>query len=96
MDEDEYLNADENDFETDELEDMDEGPPPPPADHVVHIYEYGKFLRTIEQAFTAEVAEAFASEYNRTAKPYGRFAVAGKEKTRAKKTVPWRNGISSK
>ena len=96
MDEDEYLNPNENDFETDEPEVVDEGPPPPPADHVVHVYQYGKFSRTIERPFTAEEAESFASEYNRTAKSYGRFAVAGKEKTRAKKTVPWRTGISAK
>ena len=91
---DDYLNADESEFETDdppeEAEDLaTAGPPPPPADHVVHVYECGKFSRTIERLFTAEEAEAFASEYNRTAKPYARFAVASKEKARPKKTVPW-------
>ena len=98
MDDDEYLNADESDFETDDQPEADqpeaeepeiEAPPPPPADHLVHVYEYGKFKRTIERPFGAEEAEAFASEYNRTAKSYGRFALAGKEKTRPKKTVPW-------
>ena len=113
---DEFLNADEDDFETDEYdvsddleEDADEGDlrdnaksredaeeeeekeaeEAIPTDHVVHVYEYGKFKRTIEREFTAEDAEAFASDYNRTAKPYGRFAVAAKEKARPKKTVPW-------
>jgi hypothetical protein len=101
MVDDEFLNADEDDFETDddieaESEDQEEAEaateeeiPPAPTDHVVHVYEYGKFARTVEREFTAEDAEAFASEYNRTAKPYGRFAVAAKAKARPKKTVPW-------
>jgi hypothetical protein len=113
---DEFLNADEEDFETDDyderddddgndvLEDADddgeeaeadveeveeEVEEAPPADHVVHVYEYGKFKRTIEREFTAEDAEAFASDFNRTAKPYSRFALAAKAKSRPKKTVPW-------
>lgn len=101
---DEFLNADEEDFETDEFEEVDEeeeddaeeaaadeeeAPPPAPTDHIVHIYEYGKFKRTIEREFTAEDAEEFASDYNRTARPYGRFAMAAKAKSRPKKSVPW-------
>ena len=109
---DEFLNADEEDFETDDYDARDEGDDDvledadddgeeaeaeaeeeveeaPPADHVVHVYEYGKFTRTIEREFTAEDAEAFASDFNRTAKPYSRFAVAAKAKARPKKTVPW-------
>ena len=34
-----------------------------------------------------EDAEAFASEYNRTAKPYGRFALAGKDDAKPKKAL---------
>lgn len=102
---DEFLNADEEDFETDDFEEAEEeeddeeeaeaetgeeeSPPPTPADHVVHIYECGKFKRTIEREFTAEDAEEFASDYNRTARPYSRFALAAKAKARPKKTVPW-------
>jgi hypothetical protein len=110
---DEFLNADEEDFETDDYDERDEDDEEgvlqdadddgeeaeaepeeveeeaPPADHVVHVYEYGKFKRTIEREFTAEDAEAFASDFNRTAKPYSRFALAAKAKARPKKTVPW-------
>ena len=116
---DEFLNADEDDFETDdydETDDLDEDDDDDdlgdkredaedaeeveevgaseeeeaaPADHVVHIYEYGKFMRTIEREFTAEDAEAFATDYNRTAKPFSRFALAAKAKARPKKSVPW-------
>ena len=35
----------------------------------------------------AEDAEAFASEYNRTAKPYGRFAIAGKDDAKPRKSL---------
>ena len=42
-----------------------------------------------QREFTAEDAEAFASDFNRTAKAYSRFAVAAKVKARPKKTVPW-------
>ena len=69
-------------------EPAEEKPPEPPTDHVVHVYEYEKFKRTIERAFTAEDAEAFATEYNRTAKPYGRFALAGKNSSKPRKTLP--------
>lgn len=61
--------------------------PEPPADHLVHIYEYKKFKHSIDRPFTAEDAEAFASEYNRTAKPYARFAVAGKQDAKPKKSL---------
>jgi len=69
-------------------EELDEfGRPEPPPDHVVHIYECKKYKRTIDRAFTAEDAEAFASEYNRTAKPYARFAIVGKEDAKPKKAL---------
>jgi hypothetical protein len=51
-------------------------PAGPPADHVVHIYEYGKFKRTIDRKFTDEEAVSFAEEFTRTGKPYGRYAIA--------------------
>jgi hypothetical protein len=51
-------------------------PAGPPADHLVHIYEYGKFKRTIGRKFTDEQAVGFAEEYTRTGKPYGRYAIA--------------------
>ena len=59
----------------------------PKADYVVHIYEYEKFKRTIDRPFTPEDAEAFATEYNRTGKPYGRIAVSGKNDGKPKKTL---------
>jgi hypothetical protein len=59
----------------------------PKADYVVHIYEYSRFKRTIDRPFTPEDAEAFASEYNRTSKPYGRLAVAGKNDAKPKKAL---------
>lgn len=65
----------------------DHGPPPPPANYRVHIYEYEEFKRTIDRPFTAEDAEAFASEFNRTSKPYGRFALAGKDDAKPRKTL---------
>jgi hypothetical protein len=61
--------------------------PAAPANFRVHVYEFRKFKRTIDRPFTAEDAEAFASEYNRTAKPYGRFALAGKEDASPKKSL---------
>jgi len=63
------------------------GRPEPAANYVVHIYELKKYKRTIDRAFTPEEAEAFATEYNRTSKPYHRFAVAGKNDTQPKKTL---------
>jgi hypothetical protein len=51
-------------------------PTGPPADHVIHIYEYGKFKRTIPRKFTDEEAVNFAEEYTRTGKAYGRYAIA--------------------
>jgi hypothetical protein len=48
----------------------------PPSDHVVHVYEYGNFKRTIARKFTDEEAVGFAEEYTRTGKPYGRYAIA--------------------
>ncbi len=99
MDEDGFLNPDDDDLEGIDFGDEEEQPPepepkpepaaPPADDHVVHVYEYGKLKRTIDRRFSAEEAEAFASEYNRTAKQYGRFAMAGKEKGRPKKSIEW-------
>jgi hypothetical protein len=48
----------------------------PPSDHLVHIYEYGAFKRTIARKFTDEEAVGFAEEFTRTGKPYGRYAIA--------------------
>jgi hypothetical protein len=58
-----------------------------PANYVVHIYEHRKFTRTIERPFTPEDAEAFATEFNRTSKAYGRVAVSGKNDAKPKKTL---------
>ncbi len=67
--------ADKNDGESDQEEAKKEPEPVgPPADHVVHVYECGQFKRTIQREFTAEDAEVFATEYNRTGKSYSRTA----------------------
>jgi len=50
--------------------------PAVPTDHVVHIYEFGKFKRTISREFTNDDAEAFAVEYNRTSSAHSRQGVA--------------------
>jgi hypothetical protein len=63
------------------------GRPEPAANYVVHIYEQKKFKRTIDRPFTPEDAEAFATEYNRTSKPYHRVAVAGKNDAKPKKAL---------
>jgi hypothetical protein len=63
------------------------GRPEPAANYVVHIYENKKFKRTIERPFTPEDAEAFATEYNRTAKSYGRVAAPGKNDAKPKKSL---------
>lgn len=47
-----------------------------PTDHVVHIYEFGKFTRTINREFTSDDAEAFVVEYNRTSSAHCRQAMA--------------------
>ena len=62
-------------------------PETPPANYVVHVYEHKKFTRTIERPFTAEDAEAFATEFNRTSKNYGRIAVTSKNDAKPKKTI---------
>jgi hypothetical protein len=54
-------------------------PTGPPADHVIHIYEHGKFKRTLPRKFTDEEAVNFAEEYTRTGKAYGRYAIATPE-----------------
>jgi hypothetical protein len=58
-----------------------------PANYVVHIYEHKKFTRTIDRPFTPEDAEAFATEFNRTSKNYGRMAVSGKNDAKPKKAL---------
>jgi hypothetical protein len=63
------------------------GRPEPAANYVVHIYEFKKFKRTIDRPFTPEDAEAFATEFNRTGKSYGRFALSGKNDAKPKKTL---------
>lgn len=63
------------------------GRPEPAANYVVHVYENKKFKRTIDRPFTPEDAEAFATEYNRTAKPYSRMAVTGKNDAKPKKSI---------
>ena len=62
--------------EKSEEEKAPEPPPGPPTDHVVHLYEFGDFTRTIPREFTSEDAEAFAKEYNRTSNAHARQAVA--------------------
>ena len=62
-------------------------PETPPANYVVHIYEHKKFTRTIDRPFTPEDAEAFATEFNRTSKNYGRLAVSGKNDAKPKKAI---------
>lgn len=72
----------------DDDEPVDEyGRPEPKADYVVHVYEQRKFKRTIDRPFTPEDAEAFATEYNRTGKSYGRMAVTGKNDAKPKKAL---------
>jgi hypothetical protein len=77
----------------DAVSDQDEEPvdeygrPEPAPNYVVHVYEYKKFKRTIDRPFTPEEAEAFATEYNRTSKLYGRLAVAGKNDAKPKKSI---------
>jgi hypothetical protein len=78
------------DMRGDESEDepVDEyGRPEPAANYVVHVYEHQKYKRTIDRPFTAEDAEAFATEMNRTGKNYGRVAVSGKNDTKPKKAL---------
>jgi hypothetical protein len=76
------------DQEADQEGDVDEyGRPSPTANYVVHVYEFNKFKRTIDRPFTPEDAESFATEYNRTGKPYGRVAVAGKNDAKPKKSL---------
>ncbi len=63
------------------------GRPEPAANYVVHVYEHKKFTRTIDRPFTPEDAEAFATEFNRTGKSYGRVAVSGKSDAKPKKAL---------
>lgn len=81
-------NGQDTDKEGDAEADVDEyGRPSPTANYVVHVYEHNKFKRTIDRPFMPEDAEAFATEYNRTAKSYGRVAVAGKDDVKPKKSL---------
>ena len=73
--------------ESDEPLDEYGRPETPPANYVVHLYEHKKFTRTIERPFTAEDAEAFATEFNRTSKNYGRWALSGKNDAKPKKVI---------
>jgi hypothetical protein len=88
---DEPLNGEEDREEPEageEEEPVDEyGRPEPAANYVVHIYEHKKFTRTIDRPFTPEDAEAFATEFNRTSKNYGRVALTGKNDVKPKKTI---------
>ena len=61
-------------------------PAGPPADHVVHIYEFGVLKRTIPRKFTDEQAVGFAEEFTRTNKAYGRYGVAMPEDEEPSKT----------
>lgn len=63
------------------------GRPEPVANYVVHIYEFGRLKRTIARDFTPELAEAYATEFCRTSKRYGRQAVAGKKDTQPAKEL---------
>lgn len=56
----------------------------PKADFVIHVYEHRKFHRTIDRAFTPEDADAFVTVFNKTGRPYGRFAVPARNDTKAK------------
>jgi hypothetical protein len=61
--------------------------PEVPTNYRVHVYELGEFKRTIDRPFTAEDAELFASEYNRTSKSYSRFAITGKDDVKPRKLL---------
>lgn len=61
-------------------------PAGPPADHVVHIYEFGVLKRTIPRKFTDEQAVGFAEEFTRTNKAYSRYAVATPDDEEPSKT----------
>jgi hypothetical protein len=66
--------------EVEEVAAESEAPPEPvgpPANHVVHIYEFRKFKRTLARDFTSDDADKFAVEYNRTAASHSRWAVSG-------------------
>ncbi len=63
------------------------GRPEPVANYVVHVYELGRLKRTIDRDFTPELAEKYAVEFSRTAKKYGRKAIAGKKDTQPAKEL---------
>ncbi len=56
----------------------------PKRDFVVHVYEHRKFHRTLAFEFTPEDAVAFADTFNKTGRPYGRFAVPSRNDSPAK------------
>jgi hypothetical protein len=70
-----------------EVKEDEYGRTEPVANYVVHLYEAKKFNRTIDRPFTPEDAEAFATEFNRTGKNYGRMAVTGKNDAKPKKSL---------
>ncbi len=86
-DEEESDDAIEGEEDSEEPVDEYGRPETPPANYVVHVYEHKKFTRTIDRPFTAEDAEAFATEFNRTSKNYGRIAVTSKNDAKLKKTL---------
>ncbi|MGL4511512.1 MAG: hypothetical protein ACRCT8_00345 [Lacipirellulaceae bacterium] len=68
--------------------DADEyGRPRPQANYAVHVYEFGRYKRTVERDFTPEEADAYATEFSRTAKHYGRQAIAGKKEATPAKVI---------
>jgi hypothetical protein len=74
--------------ESDEPGSADEyGRVQPQRDYVVHVYEHGKFHRTLAYEFTAEDAGTFSDTFNKTGRPYGRFAVPAKNDSPAKPTL---------
>jgi len=81
--------AEESDAEPAPVDDtIDEyGRPRPQANYAVHVYEFGRYKRTIEHDFTPEEADAYATEFSRTAKHYGRQAIAGKKDTTPVKVI---------
>ena len=71
--------ADEEEVDEEEVPqpEMAAEPVGPPADHVVHVYEFRKFKRTLARDFTSDDADKFAAEYNRTSATHSRWAVSG-------------------
>ncbi|TWU30056.1 hypothetical protein Pla144_08420 [Bythopirellula polymerisocia] len=68
-------------------EEVAEVPAGPPADHVVHVYEFRKFKRTIQRDFTSDEADGFAKEYNRTSSNHSRWAVSSNKDSKPTPTI---------